>query len=83
MPSKQKSSNIQIAQLLLSRLERISADSIWAHRASGIRGTLLRILEQIDNGELEDHKNLSNLIAQGFLILEATTRERTKRSNYL
>jgi hypothetical protein len=34
-----------LIQLLLARLERISADSPLAHRASGVRGALLRSLE--------------------------------------
>ena len=36
--------------LLLSRLERISVDSYWAHRASGVRGALFRALEMLENG---------------------------------
>ena len=32
-------------RLLPTRLERISADSYWAHRVSGVRGSLLRITE--------------------------------------
>ena len=32
----------KITDLLVSRLERLSVDSYWAHRASGIRGSLLR-----------------------------------------
>lgn len=35
-------------QLLLARLERISADSPLAHRASGVRGALLRSLDDED-----------------------------------
>jgi len=31
----------QLIRLLLSRLERVSVDSYWAHRASGVRGALL------------------------------------------
>src|SRR5687768_5616984 len=36
----------KIVYLLLARLERISADSYWAHRASGVRGALIRIMEE-------------------------------------
>lgn len=35
---------IQRAKVLLDRLERLSADSRYAHQASGLRGGLLRIL---------------------------------------
>lgn len=36
------------ARLLAVRLERLSADSLWARRASGLRGALLRHLEQYE-----------------------------------
>jgi hypothetical protein len=36
---------LQVTSMLIERLEHIPADSIWAHRASGVRGQLLRILE--------------------------------------
>lgn len=35
----------QEGSLLAKRLERLSADSHWARRASGLRGALLRCLE--------------------------------------
>ena len=35
---------VDLARQLASRLERLSADSVWAHRASGVRGALLRWL---------------------------------------
>jgi len=37
-----------LAHQLLVRLERLSADSYWAHRASGLRGSLLKCVEQIE-----------------------------------
>ena len=37
-------SNAKLIRLLLSRLGRISVDSSWAHRASGVRGALVRLL---------------------------------------
>jgi hypothetical protein len=37
-----------LIQLLLARLERISADSPLSHRASGVRGALLRSLDEKD-----------------------------------
>jgi hypothetical protein len=36
------------ARQLAFRLERLSADSIWARRASGTRGTLLRHIERLE-----------------------------------
>jgi hypothetical protein len=46
---------IKLARLLVARLERLSADSIWAHRASGARGELLRWLEYCDAGLVEQN----------------------------
>ena len=33
------------ARQLIQRLERISADSVWAHRSSGYRGSLLKWID--------------------------------------
>ena len=60
----------ELIELLVSRLERLSADSLWAHRASGIRGALLRVLSQ------KDVENLPSLIEKGFLILENVAKEK-------
>jgi hypothetical protein len=42
--------NAELIKLLIDRLEHLSADSTYAHRASGLRGSLLRALDQIKNG---------------------------------
>lgn len=68
--------SIPVTSLLLERLERIPADSIWAHRASGLRGSLLAIVEQLEEQSLEDPE-VKRLIAYGFQILENAARERT------
>lgn len=55
------------AALLISRLERLSADSYWAHQASGLRGSLLKFMEQFEAGKIQgrgvnlDEKELSHL----------------------
>ena len=59
--------------LLLARLERISADSYWAHRASGVRGALIRSLESQEDPDIRSLESLSKL---GFQILERAARER-------
>jgi len=70
--------NIEAIQLLISRLERLSADSFWAHRASGIRGALLRFIDAIDNVEenqqIQDN-TLNILIQKGYELLEKAARE--------
>ena len=37
---------LEEAFLLIRRLERLSADSTWARRASGCRGALLKLLDE-------------------------------------
>ncbi len=38
------------ARLLISRLERLTSDSAWARRASGCRGTLIRLIGRVEAG---------------------------------
>ena len=63
---------MELARFLISRLERISADSYWAHQASGVRGALLRCLEQV---ECRQSERLETLIDAGFKLLEQAARE--------
>ncbi|HDN04902.1 MAG TPA: hypothetical protein ENF27_03080 [Chloroflexi bacterium] len=71
MSIKSSSNPILIAQILLDRLERISADSPWAHQASGVRASLVKSLSR---GET-DLEQLSQLLELGFLILENAAGE--------
>jgi len=47
-------------RLVLDYLERVSADSTWAHRASGLRGSLWQAvqlpLEEWDEAFMEGHQ---------------------------
>ena len=64
--------NQELARVLIARLERLSADSYWAHRASGVRGSLLRWVE-------EDRRDVGwgkDLIKYGFDVLEKAAREK-------
>ena len=63
----------KLMHLLLARLERISVDSYWAHRASGVRGALIRSLEAPENADIQLLESLSKL---GFQILERAAREK-------
>ena len=71
----QSPEQLQLIGLLLSRLERVSVDSYWAHRASGVRGALLRVLEGIEAGQAVDRSALKHLMDKGFQILENAARE--------
>lgn len=68
---------LELIRLLLARLERISVDSYWAHRASGIRGSLLRALEKLEAGRPLQKSKLNSLIARGFDILEKAAIEKS------
>ncbi len=70
--------NIQLIRMLLARLERISADSYWAHRASGVRGALLRMLEKTEAGRPIQRSEMKRLVDLGFIILENASLEKIK-----
>ncbi len=76
---RQMQDQIYLAKVLVSRRERLSADSVWAHRASGLRGALLRALEQAGaeptGGQPEAEKHLQDLVRLGFWMLENAARE--------
>jgi len=75
---------LRAARLLAARLERLSADSHWAHQASGLRGALLRNLEALERqaalpipeqAELERILPiLEQLIERGYFILHHAAR---------
>lgn len=62
--------NPRLIHMLLARLERISADSFWAHRASGARGSLIKLEELMDKGAFIPPKEAAELMETGFTILE-------------
>ena len=68
---------LELIRLLLARLERISVDSYWAHRASGVRGSLLRVLEKLEAGRPFPKSRLDALMTQGFDILEKAAIEKS------
>lgn len=67
----------KMIRLLLPRLERISVDSYWAHRASGVRGALTKILEQMEAGGPIDEISVKKNIRIGFEILKEAAGEYT------
>ena len=72
---------IHTTHLLLARLERLSADSHYAHRASGLRGSLLHYLEQVEEYRQTGapvsipSSQVEDLLSFGFKILEKAARE--------
>ena len=67
--------NDKLIRLLLARLERISVDSYWAHRASGVRGALVKLIGQIEMGETVDPNSLRTNLVVGFEILKRAAEE--------
>jgi len=70
--------NLDLIKRLADRLEHLSADSTYAHRASGLRGSLLRQMERIEAGERmdrEEQAQLDELMEYGFQILELAAKE--------
>ena len=68
-------SNERLIRMLLPRLERISVDSYWAHRASGVRGALTKLLEQMETGAAVDPISVKTNICIGFEILKEAAGE--------
>ncbi len=69
---------LRTIRLLLARLERISADSVTAHRASGVRGALLRVMDQLENGTQVSGAELKRLVDNGYALLRRAAREKVR-----
>jgi hypothetical protein len=83
---------VKQAKLIIPRLEKITPDSSWAHRASGCRGSLIRLLAlqgEYDNSSTnsryvpsslndDDLDNLRNALERSFGILEGAAAERLR-----
>jgi len=76
---------INQARMVVYKLERISADSVWAHRSSGQRGAILKLLEKIETDPIEaedpnserqkDFKRLETLLESSYQLLEKAALE--------
>ena len=67
--------DIELLRLLAERLERLSADSHWARRASGLRGNIVKVLDKIDAGQNVEPARLSPLIQHAYGILRRAAQE--------
>jgi len=61
--------------LLVSRLERLSVDSHWARRASGLRGNIVKVLEEADSGKGVSSTRLILLTDAAFDILRRAAQD--------
>lgn len=66
---------MDLIRLLAARLERLSVDSIWARRASGLRRSLVKAVEASDGGNEYPPEQLDALIEHSFDILRRAARE--------
>ena len=69
------SQQIELMRLLVERLERLSADSHWARRASGLRGNLLKFLEESNSINPSNQERFDLLINSAFNILKKAAQE--------
>ncbi len=67
--------DIELLRLMAERLERLSVDSHWARRASGLRGNMIKVLEESDAGQELEPERLSLLIQHAFEILQRAAQE--------
>ena len=65
-----KKTDIGLLRLLAKRLERLNVDSLWARRASGLRGNIIKVIEETDTGQQVENKRLSLLIDRAFEVLK-------------
>ncbi|NPV74743.1 MAG: hypothetical protein HPY59_00050 [Anaerolineae bacterium] len=80
-----RAAQIEQAVMLVQRLERLSADSTWAHLASGIRGAILRCISRLESGgessDTAERARLQALTLKGFELLERAALELTAFSS--
>jgi len=69
---------LRTLRMLLARLERISADSVTAHRASGVRGAMLRAIDQLEKRERVPDYEVKRLLESGYLLLQRAAKERIR-----
>lgn len=70
--------HLRTLQFVLSRLERISADSSVAYRASGVRGSMLRMVEKLEAGRPVPDPAVRRLIESAYRLLEKAAAEKIR-----
>jgi hypothetical protein len=70
---------VDLALMIVQRLERLSADSAWAHISSGYRGSLIKWLDHYEREGLaasaDERQMLEFLIDKGLELLANAARE--------
>jgi hypothetical protein len=73
---------LEQSQEVVRRLARISVDSVWAHRSSGVRGAMVRSIDRLERNlrgkarfDTNDLAELNRLLDQGYEMLVNAARE--------
>ena len=69
------STDIERLRMIARRLERLNVDSLWARRASGTRGNIIKLVAEIEAGKEIDPARLKPLIKRAFQVLEYAAQE--------
>ncbi len=75
MPDTIEPATADMLRMLAARLERLSADSLWARRASGARRSLLKSLELLESGETISTERADQLIRSALELLTRAAQE--------
>ncbi len=67
--------DVELMRLLAGRLERLSADSLWARRASGLRGNIIKVLSEVDEGRVVEAGRIPPLIERAYEVLKQAAQE--------
>jgi hypothetical protein len=70
-----ESRQVELLRLLAARLERLSVDSRWARRASGVRGNIIKVLDEADSGTPVAAPRLDLLVNTAFDILRQAAHD--------
>lgn len=77
MPASLPPATLEEARRLLFRLERMSVDSSWARRASGLRGGMIKLIDELaTRGTLspDEQSHLDWLVARAYEMLVLAAR---------
>lgn len=66
---------LQLLRLLITRLERLSVDSHWARRANGLRGNIVKVLEEANSGQPVSADRVDLLTDAAFDILRRAAHD--------
>jgi hypothetical protein len=67
---------IAYTRTLITRLERLSADSHYAYRASGVRRSLMNCLDRVEGGDPVSAGQLLKLSEYAFQLLSKAAAEK-------